>query len=211
MSPKVVITGTKTFRAAAIISNEAAVSTILYLTRLESSINPEAIATIPPIAAPALPSCPQSISPNFAATCANISIAAPIITRLFMADDMISGSTFFAKAEKPKAKPNIAVIAVPALPKSGHDIFPNLPVTSANISIAAPITTNVTNDSFMFALSTFFVKAEKPTAKPNITVIAVPALPKPSQLISEKSFAADANIFMAPAIATIARPMDIKL
>ena len=111
-----------------------------------------------------------------------------------------------ANAAKPDIAPNIPTILSRPFPIPSQLIPLRSSITDANIFIATAITT--IDAPILIMLVGINLVANDIAAK----APAIPAKPLPisSQLNPDRSFIAEANIFMAPAIAIRAIPVDIR-
>ena len=184
--------------AAPIITRTAELLTIL-LAYPESFPKPAAISNIPEIAAPAFPRLPHFISPNFAHTFANISIAAPI--KISDSADLINFSGFisFINSANPANTAN-----KPPIPETPLAISFQLSAdkslhTEAIILRAAAIRT-IRMAPFEMFFSPIDMSLAAPTSSARSTPTPATPLAKPSRSKSDSFFAADARINTAAAM-----------
>ena len=105
---------------------------------------------------------------------------------------------------------SIPAIAAPAFPKSSQFISAKSLAAEANIFIDAAIAIKLMDVEIIFSGLMTLTSAIKPTTSPRTTPMPAIPLAKPFKSNSDKSLAAEANIFIDAAIAIIAIPSSTK-
>ena len=105
---------------------------------------------------------------------------------------------------------SIPAIAAPAFPKSSQFISAKSLAVEANIFIDVAIAIKLMDVEIIFSGLMTLTSAIKPTTSPRTTPMPAIPLAKPFKSNSDKSLAAEANIFIDAAIAIIAIPSSTK-